>query len=107
MLSYYSFESSNLKTRIMKSYVIERSIPGAGSLTAEQLKQISQASCTVLNEMGSSIQWRHSYVTGDKIYCIYKAENKSLIEEHAQKGGFPANTINEVATVINPATAEL
>jgi hypothetical protein len=91
----------------MKSYVIERNIPEAGNLTTEELKEISQASCKVLNEMGSSIQWLHSYVTRDKIYCIYKAKNKSLIEEHAKKGGFPANTINEVATVINPATAKL
>ena len=90
----------------MKTYVIERNIPGAGSLTAEQLKSISQTSCAVLNEMGSSIEWQHSYVTGDKIYCVYKAENKSLIEEHARKGGFPANLISVVATVINPATAE-
>ena len=91
----------------MKSYVIERSIPGAGNLTPEQLKGISQTSCAVLKEMGSSIEWQHSYVTGDKIYCVYKAENKSLIEEHAQKGGFPANAISEVATVISPTTAEL
>jgi hypothetical protein len=91
----------------MKSYVIERNIPEVGNLTTEQLKGISQASCAVLKEMGSSIEWQHSYVTGDKIYCVYKAESKSLIEEHAQKGGFPANAINEVATVINPATAEL
>lgn len=89
----------------MKSYVIERNIPEVGNLTAEQLKGISQASCAVLNKMGSSIEWLHSYVTGDKIYCVYKAENIALIEEHAQKGGFPANAINEVATVINPRTA--
>ncbi len=91
----------------MKSYVIERNIPEVGNLTAEQLKGISQASCAVLKEMGPSIEWQHSYVTGDKIYCVYKAESKSLIKEHAQKGGFPSNAISEVATVINPATAEL
>jgi len=90
----------------MKTYVIERIIPGAGTLTAEQLKGISQTSCTVLKEMGPKIEWQHSYVTGDKIYCVYKAESKVLIEEHAKKGGFPANSISEVATIISPATAE-
>ncbi len=92
---------------IMKTYVIERIIPGAGNLTAEELKTISQTSCTVLKEMGPKIEWEHSYVTGDKVYCVYKAENKTLIEEHAKRGGFPANSINEVATIISPATAEL
>lgn len=91
----------------MKTYVIERIIPGAGELTTEQLKGISQTSCTVLKEMGPKIEWQHSYVTGDKVYCVYKAENMALIEEHAKKGNFPANSINEVATVISPATAEL
>ena len=91
---------------IMKTYVIERIIPGAGDLTAEQLKGISQTSCSVLKEMGPIIEWQHSYVTGDKIYCVYKAESKELIEEHAKKGGFPANSINEVATIISPATAK-
>ncbi|WP_296386920.1 DUF4242 domain-containing protein [Winogradskyella sp.] len=90
----------------MKTYVIERILPGAGDLTAEQLKGISQTSCSVLKEMGPKIEWQHSYVTGDKVYCVYKAENKALIEEHASKGGFPANAISEVATVISPATAE-
>nr|WP_299068165.1 DUF4242 domain-containing protein [uncultured Allomuricauda sp.] len=92
---------------IMKTYVIERIIPGAGDLTTEQLKGISQTSCTVLKEMGPIITWQHSYVTGDKVYCVYKAENKELIEEHAKKGGFPANSISEVATMISPATAKL
>ncbi|MDO6598178.1 DUF4242 domain-containing protein [Oceanihabitans sp. 2_MG-2023] len=92
---------------IMKTYVIERNIPGAGELTTEQLKGISQTSCSVLKEMGPKIEWQHSYVTGDKVYCVYKAENKALIEEHAKKGGFPANSISEVKTVISPATAEL
>ena len=90
----------------MKTYVIERIIPGAGDLTAEQLKGISQTSCSVLKEMGPKIEWQHSYVTGDKVYCVYKAENKELIEEHAKKGGFPANSISEVATVISPETAK-
>jgi hypothetical protein len=90
----------------MKTYVIEREIPGAGKLTPEQLKSISQTSCGVLKEMGSKIKWQHSYVTGDKIYCVYKAQNEELVKEHAKKGGFPANTISEVANVISPATAK-
>lgn len=89
----------------MKTYVIEREIPNAGSLTQEQLKAISQTSCGVLKEMGPKIQWVHSYVTGNKIYCIYKAENEELIREHAKRGGFPANSISEVANIISPATA--
>jgi hypothetical protein len=101
--------SNNLKTTTtteMKTYLIEREIPGAGQLTPEQLKSISQTSCTVLKEMGPRIQWIHSYVTGNKIYCIYKAENAELIREHAKKGGFPANSIIEISTVISPATAD-
>lgn len=90
----------------MKTYIIEREIPGAGKLTAAQLKGVSQTSCAVLKEMGPRIQWVHSYVTGDKIFCIYKAESEELVREHAKKGGFPANIITEVATVISPATAE-
>ena len=90
----------------MKTYVIERIIPGAGDLTAEQLKGISQTSCTVLKEMGPIIEWQHSYVTGNKVYCVYKANNKELIEEHAKKGDFPANSISEVAAIISPVTAE-
>ena len=89
----------------MKTYVIEREIPGAGQFTADKLKDISQTSCTVLKEMGPDIQWIHSYVTGNKIYCIYKAKNKELIMEHAKKGGFPANSISEVASIISPETA--
>ena len=93
------------KATEMKTYLIEREIPGAGKLTAEQLKAISQTSCTVLREMGPQIQWIQSYVTGNKIYCIYKAENEELIREHAKKGGFPANAIIEVPSIISPATA--
>ena len=89
----------------MKTYVIEREIPDAGKLTAEQLKAISQTSCSVLKEMGPKIQWLHSYVTGNKIYCIYKAESEELIREHARKGGFPANSVVQVSTIISPATA--
>lgn len=90
----------------MKTYVIERIIPEAGDLTAEQLKGISQTSCSVLKEMGPIIEWKHSYVTGDKVYCVYKAKNKQLIEEHAKKGNFPANSISEVAATISPVTSE-
>ncbi len=97
--------SKNLNQTEMKTYVIEREIPNAGKLTAEELKGISQTSCTVLKELGPEIQWIHSYVTGNKIYCIYKAKNKELILEHAKKGGFPANSVNEVANVISPETA--
>jgi hypothetical protein len=97
--------SKNKNSTEMKTYVIEREIPDAGKLTAEQLKAISQTSCNVLKEMGPRIQWLHSYVTGNKIFCVYKAENEELIREHAKKGGFPANTISEVANVISPATA--
>jgi hypothetical protein len=98
--------SKTKNTTEMKTYLIEREIPGAGKLTAEQLKSISQTSCTVLKEMGPNIQWIQSYVTGNKIYCIYKAENEELIREHAKKGGFPANTIVEIGSVISPATAQ-
>ena len=100
-----SDNSSTTKTTTMKTYLIEREIPGAGKLTAEQLKAISQTSCTVLKEMGPQIQWIQSYVTANKIYCIYKAENEELIREHAKKGGFPANAIIEVSSGISPATA--
>jgi hypothetical protein len=90
----------------MPKYVIEREIPGAGNLTAEQLKGISQVSCGVLSKLGSQIQWVHSYVTGDKIYCVYIAPNQEMVLEHAKQGGFPANAVNEVATMIDPTTAE-
>ena len=98
--------NSTTKTPTMKTYLIERDIPGAGKLTPEQLKSISQKSCSVLKEMGPQIEWIQSYVTGDKIFCVYKAENEELIREHAKKGGFPANKITEVSTGISPATAE-
>jgi Protein of unknown function (DUF4242) len=89
----------------LKTYVIERNIPGAGQFTPEKLKGISQTSCTVLKEMGPGIQWIQSYVTDNKIFCVYKAENIELIKEHAKRGGFPANAIYEVGTIISPATA--
>lgn len=99
--------NSNTKNKTeMKTYLIEREIPDAGKFTPEQLKGISQKSCSVLTEMGPDIQWLQSYVTGNKIYCIYKAKNEELIREHAKKGGFPANTIVEVGTIISPATAK-
>lgn len=90
----------------MPKYVIERELPGAGKLTADQLRAISQKSCGVLRNLGPEIQWIHSYVTGDKIYCIYRAPNEQMIREHAMQGGFPANRISEVTTVIEPTTAE-
>lgn len=90
----------------MPKYVIEREIPGAGNLSAEQLKAISQTSCSVLNGMGPSIQWVHSYVTDDKIYCVYNAPNKEMVLDHAKKGGFPANVVSTVRAIIDPTTAE-
>ena len=90
----------------MPKYVIEREIPGAGNLTPEQLKGISQTSCGVLSKLGPEIQWVESFVTGDKIYCVYIAPNEQLIKEHASQGGFPANSISEVKAIINPVTAE-
>jgi len=90
----------------MPKYVIEREIPGAGKLSAAELKTISQKSCGVLNKLGPQIQWVESYVTADKVYCVYVAPNERLIREHAQQGGFPANRISEVKTVIGPTTAE-
>jgi hypothetical protein len=96
---------TNNSNKVMKTYVIERDIPGAGQFSPEKLKAISQTSCMVLKSMGPSIQWDHSYVTEDKIFCVYKAENIELVKEHAKKGGFPANAIYEVSSVISPATA--
>ena len=93
------------KETVMKTYLIERDIPGAGKLNAEELKGISQKSCSVLKDMGPKIEWIHSYVNGNKIHCIYKAENEDLLREHAQKGGFPITSITEVASIISPKTA--
>lgn len=90
----------------MPKFVIEREIPGAGSMSRQELQAASQTSCGVLREMGPSIQWVHSYVTGDKLYCLYIAPNEEMIREHAQRGGFPANRISEVKSVIDPTTAE-
>lgn len=90
----------------MPKYVIEREIPGAGNISAQDLQAISQKSCSVLNELGPKIQWVQSYVTDNKVYCIYIAPNKEMVMEHAQKGGFPANSVEEVKTMIDPTTAE-
>lgn len=90
----------------MPKYVIEREIPGAGSLSAEELNGISQKSCGVLKDLGPQIQWLHSYVTDDKIYCVYIAPNEELVREHASQGGFPANSVSEVRNIIDPTTAE-
>ncbi|WP_207432085.1 DUF4242 domain-containing protein [Sabulibacter ruber] len=90
----------------MPKFVIEREIPGAGTLTPDQLKSISQTSCGVLSNMGPQIQWLQSYVTGDKIYCVYIAPDEEMIREHARQGGFPANSVKQVSTVIDPTTAE-
>lgn len=90
----------------MPKYVIEREIPGAGKLTPQQLKVISQTSCGVLNKMGPQIQWVQSYVTADKIYCVYNAPNEEMVREHAKQGGFPANSVSKVSTIIDPTTAE-
>jgi Nickel responsive protein SCO4226-like len=91
----------------MPKYVIEREIPNAGALTPDELQGISQKSCSVLQSLGPQIQWVQSYVTDDKIYCVYIAPNKEMIEEHAKQGGFPANCISEVKTVIDPTTSEV
>ena len=90
----------------MPKYVIERTIPGIGAFNTDQLKGISQKSCGVLLKMGSQIQWVHSYVTGDKIYCVYNAPNPEMVLEHAREGGFPADEINKVSSIIDPVTAE-
>lgn len=89
----------------MPKYVIERDLPGAGSLSPEQLQAVSQKSCGVLKNLGPQIQWLHSYVAADKVYCVYTAPNEDMIREHAQQGGFPANRISEVKTMISPSTA--
>jgi hypothetical protein len=90
----------------MPKYLIERDIPGAGKLSPADLRGISQKSCSVLNNLGPQIQWIHSYVTGDKIYCVYRAPNEEMVREHAKQGGFPANRISEITTVIDPSTAD-
>lgn len=90
----------------MPKYIIERQIPGASKLTATELKAISQTSCGVLGKMGPQIQWKHSYVAGDKIYCIYIAPNEEMVREHAKQGGFPATLVSQVAAIIDPTSSE-
>jgi hypothetical protein len=90
----------------MPKYLIERELPGAGKLSSAELRAVSQKSCSVLNQLGPQIQWIHSYVTGDKIYCVYRAPNEEMVREHAKQGGFPANRISEITTVIDPSTAD-
>ena len=90
----------------MPKYIIERELPGAGGLGDDQIQGISQKSCQVLSELGPQIQWVESFVTDDKIYCVYIAPNKELIEKHAQEGGFPANKISQVRRTIDPTSAE-
>jgi hypothetical protein len=90
----------------MPRYVIERDLPGAGGLSPEKLQQVSQKSCSVLRELGPEIQWVHSYVTDDKIYCIYIAQSAEIVREHARRGGFPANTVSEIRADMDPTTAE-
>jgi len=89
----------------MPQYVIERELPGAGQLSADQLQAVSKKSCDVLQNLGPQIRWLHSYVTADKIYCVYEAPDEGIIREHARQGGFPANRISEVKTTISPKTA--
>lgn len=90
----------------MPKYVIERELPGAGQLSPQQLQAVSQTSCGVLRKLGPEIQWIHSYVTQEKIYCIYIAPNEALFREHASQGGFPTNRISEITSMIDPTTAE-
>jgi hypothetical protein len=90
----------------MPKYIIEREIPGAGALTSQDLQGISQKSCSVLSALGPSIQWLESYVTDDKVYCVYIAPDEATVRAHAEQGGFPANRISEIKTIIDPTTAE-
>ena len=90
----------------MPKFVIERVIPGAGVFSADELQAISQKSCSVLNELSPDVQWIHSYVTGDRIYCIYHASSEELVREHARRGGFPATSVARVTAIIDPTTAE-
>lgn len=90
----------------MPKYVIERDVPGVGKLSPNELQAISQKSCSVLNKLGPQIQWVESFVTADKIYCVYIAPNEEMVREHARQGGFPANRVSEVKSVIHPTTAE-
>ncbi|WP_100614117.1 DUF4242 domain-containing protein [Confluentibacter citreus] len=100
-------KTEQIESKPLKTYVIEREIPNAGLLSAAELKGISQTSSNVIDDMGNAkIQWLHSYVTDDKVFCVYKAVDKDAINEHAKKGGFPVNAIRELSAVINPETAK-
>jgi hypothetical protein len=90
----------------MPKFVIEREIPGAGRLSPQELQAVSQKSCSVLRELGPQIQWLHSYVTDNKIYCVYIAPDEKTVREHASRGGFPANSVSQVRTIIDPTTSE-
>jgi hypothetical protein len=105
-ISVHDPVATNERKRSMPKYIIEREIPGAGELSPQELQDISQASCSILKEMGPEIQWVESFVTADKIYCVYISPSEKEILAHAEKGGFPANSISEVKTVIGPTTAE-
>jgi hypothetical protein len=98
-------KEKSMESKTMNTYVIEREIPDAGKLSAADLQGISQTSCKVLKELGPDIQWVQSYVAGNKIYCIYKAENEEILRTHAAKGGFPINSVSKLSTIISPATA--
>jgi hypothetical protein len=98
-------KEKSMETKTMNTYVIIREIPDAGKLNAEELQGISKKSCSVLKELGPEIEWIQSYVTENKIFCIYRAENEEILRTHAMKGGFPINSINLLSTVISPATA--
>ena len=107
MASVADFDSNFLPLEAqLPQYLIERNVPGAGKLTPDELKAVSQKSCGVLNQLGPQIQWVHSYVTADQLYCIYRAPNEEMVREHARLGGFPANRVSEITTVIDPTTAE-
>jgi hypothetical protein len=95
-----------LEEATMPTYVIERNLPGAGALSSDELRAISAKSNAVLRELGPDIRWAHSYVTSDKIYCVYDAKNPELVREHARRGGFPADTVNEIRATIDPATGQ-
>jgi Protein of unknown function (DUF4242) len=95
-----------LEARALPKFVIEREIPGAGEMSPETLQAISQKSCSVLRQLGPEIQWVHSYVTGDKIYCIYIAPDEEVVRKHAEMGGFPANVVSRVSAVIDPTSSE-
>lgn len=101
-----TLELTQERRNAMPKFVIEREIPGAGKLSPKELQAISQKSCGVLRELGPQVQWVHSYVTDDKIYCVYIAPDEAAVRKHAEMGGFPANSISEVRSVIDPTTAE-